>query len=323
VSAPAPVSAPDIPHQLPQSRQAPTASPVIPAEPEVPAEPVVRALCRDCGSPLGPDEKYCGICGSPAGEHPHPALPVPTISAPAAVSTCASCGSPVAEKGKFCGVCGTSINSIAPPLPLSSPPRFTPPSSQQPSQHPETRLCRSCGNPVKPGDKFCSKCLAKVVDDSMIASVPYQAPVSQVLPPSPPSQPTALPSRQPSQPPGTRLCRSCGNPVKPGDKFCSNCLAKVVDDPMATQVQHQPPAFQVQSPTPPAFPMVCASCGSPVTGTEKFCGICGTPVQSAPLASSAHPQPVGKTCTICGSPVSATTKFCGGCGAAVLHPQEQ
>ena len=312
VSAPAPVPAPEIPPQPPQSQQAP------PASPQVPAEPVVRVLCSSCGSPFGSDEKYCGICGSPAGEHPLTTPPAPGISVPASVSICASCGSPHAEKGRFCGVCGASGSSIAPPPPLPHPLKFTAPPSQ-PSQPPGARLCRSCGNPIKPGDKFCSKCLAKVVDDSMIASAPYQAPVPPVSPspPPPPQSFTTPPSPHPAQLSGIRLCRSCGNPINPGDKFCSKCLAKVVDDSPATQVQYQPPSPQVQPLTPPASLLVCAACGSPITGTEKFCGICGTPVLSLFPASFAPPQPVGKTCTTCGAPVSATTKFCGGCGAAV------
>jgi predicted amidophosphoribosyltransferase len=307
--APAPVTVPEIPPQPPQSPQAPLASP------QVPAEPVVRVLCISCGSPLGPDEKFCGICGSPAGGPPLPA-PLPVISVPAPVSVCAACGSPVAEKGRFCGVCGASVNSIVSSSPLSPPLKFTSPPAQHPSPPSGVRLCRSCGNQIKPGDKFCSKCLAKVVDDSVSASELHQVPAPLVS--SPPPQPfTATPSRHPAHPSGIRLCRSCGNLIKPGDKFCSKCLAKVVDDSPATQVQYQPPASQVQPLTPPASLQVCASCGSPITGTEKFCGICGTPVSSTPPASSAPPQPVGKTCPACGAPVSATTKFCGKCGAAV------
>lgn len=245
VPAPAPVPAPGILPQLPQS-QAP------PASLQVPAEPVVRALCSACGSPVGPDEKHCGICGSPAGEHPLTIPPAPGISVPAPVSICASCGSPLPEKGRFCGVCGAGANSIAPPPPVSTPLKSTAPPTQSPSQSSGIRLCRLCGNPINPGDKFCSKCLAKVVDDSP-----------------------------------------------------------------AMQVQYQPPAPRVQPLTPLASLQVCASCGSPITGMEKFCGICGTPVSSTTPDSSAPPQPVWKTCPTCGAPISATTKFCGGCGAAV------
>jgi predicted amidophosphoribosyltransferase len=309
VSAPAPVApvrAPEIPPPPPQSQQAPP----------VPPEAVMRLLCSSCGSPLGPDEKFCGICGSPAGEHPLPTPPAPEISAPARVSVCASCGSPLTEKGKFCGVCGASVNSVNSPPPLFPPISFDTPSAQQPSHPPRARLCRSCGNPIKPGDKFCSKCLAKVVDDSASASEPLQAPAPLVLSPPPPLF-TPAPSPPPAQPSGIRLCRSCGNPITPGDKFCSKCLAKVADDSPVPHVQYPPPAARLQPLTPPASLLVCASCGSPITGTEKFCGICGTPVLFTSPSPSAPPQPVGKTCTTCGAPVSAMTKFCGSCGVPI------
>jgi len=61
---------------------------------------------------------------------------------------------------------------------------------------------------------------------------------------------------------------------------------------------------------------VCASCGSSINGTEKFCGICGA-IVVAHVPAPAQPQPVQKTCSACGAPVNDTTKFCGGCGAPV------
>jgi len=67
-------------------------------------------------------------------------------------------------------------------------------------------------------------------------------------------------------------------------------------------------------PTESTGSYVCASCGSPLTGNEKFCGICGGP---AVAARTSAPAPVGNVCSSCGAPVSATTKFCGGCGAPV------
>jgi RNA polymerase subunit RPABC4/transcription elongation factor Spt4 len=48
---------------LPQSRNS------IPPSPQVHLEPVTSNPCRSCSSPINADEKYCGICGSPRGEH--------------------------------------------------------------------------------------------------------------------------------------------------------------------------------------------------------------------------------------------------------------
>jgi len=117
------------------------------------------------------------------------------------------------------------------------------------------------------------------------------------------------------QPSGVRTCTACGNVIKPGDKYCSKCLVIVRDNPP----QAAAPAPSPVHPSPAAAPgsYVCASCGSPVSGTEKFCGICGTPVVAARVPAAAQPPPVQKTCSACGAPVNDTTKFCGGCGAPV------
>jgi len=112
---------------------------------------------------------------------------------------------------------------------------------------------------------------------------------------------------------GTRLCRSCGYVISPGDKFCGKCLAKVEDFPATPS---PPPSLKAEVPPPVSLP-VCRSCGSTINRTEKFCGICGTPVVSAPTPLPAVSSSESLTCKNCGAPVSATTKFCGGCGTAV------
>lgn len=220
--------------------------------PQVSDEPGVQAHCSSCSSPLDPGEKYCGICGSPAGKHSPATLPEPDLPAPAPASVCVSCGSPLADKGKFCGICGASANSSTTTPPLPPPLDYPSGVAQEPMQNSVVRLCRSCGNLIKPGDKFCSK-----------------------------------------------------------------CLAKVADDPAALHVQDSPRNVNVRSQTVPVSQMVCSSCGSPIDGKEKFCGICGTPVPSRSSADFSLAQPIGNTCTSCGAPVSATTKFCGACGAAL------
>jgi hypothetical protein len=61
-----------------------------------------------------------------------------------------------------------------------------------------------------------------------------------------------------------------------------------------------------------------------VSGSEKFCGICGATIVAArapapapaPVPAPVAP-PAGKLCGSCGAAISSTTKFCGSCGAAV------
>jgi len=57
---------------------------------------------------------------------------------------------------------------------------------------------------------------------------------------------------------------------------------------------------------------VCSSCGSEVSGSSKFCTVCGKPVTMAPAA------PVATAfCTSCGANLPAGIRFCTGCGDSV------
>lgn len=120
--------------------------------------------------------------------------------------------------------------------------------------------------------------------------------VKDAAPVSPAPVPVPAPASFPASS-GGRTCTSCGNPINPGDKYCSKCLVTVKD------------------PAPPAGAAngyQCASCGNPLTGSEKFCGACGGPAVASRAAA-----PAGNVCAKCGAPVSDTTKYCGGCGAPV------
>lgn len=108
------------------------------------------------------------------------------------------------------------------------------------------------------------------------------------------------------------MCTACGNPIKPGEKYCSKCLVMVKDI-----VPASPAPVTAPAPSAPGS-YVCASCGNPLSGTEKFCGVCGGPAVAArPSAAAPGPAPSGKFCGSCGAAVSDTTRFCGGCGAPV------
>jgi predicted nucleic acid-binding Zn ribbon protein len=245
--------------------------------------------------------------------HPQEAfIPPPVPVRPVAPLVCSSCGSPLSPSEKFCGICGARAGQVVPPAPSPSTPVYLAPAPIAPAvpvspaigQNSGVRTCTACGNVIKPGDKYCSKCLVIVRNNQ---------------PPATASAPVAAPVPSPApvigRPAEVRTCKACGNMIKPGDKYCSKCLAIVRDNP--TQVA-TPIRTPVQ-PSPAAAPdfSVCISCGSPITGTEKFCGICGAPVEGARVPAAAPPEPVQKTCSACGAPVSDTTKFCGVCGTPV------
>ena len=254
---------------------------------------------------------------------------------------CPECGKNVGSSQKFCRSCGASLIEVS-PAPAAPP---APPSGGL--------RCRSCGASLAPDEKFCGSCGARTGDISPAPAPAYQAPAPVYQSPPPPVYQAPPPPpvyQQPPPPPpqyaapapvapaaGGLVCHACGNPIRPGDKFCSKCLVKVPDSPAPAPVyQAPPPAYQAppppvyqQPPPPPAAAApggyVCASCGSLVSGSEKFCGICGTPVVAArappvpapsPVPAPAAP-PAGKFCASCGAATSSTTKFCGSCGASV------
>jgi len=78
--------------------------------------------CPSCGSPVKPDQQFCGICGTKLS-------PVPAQSSQ---MNCPSCGSPVSSEQQFCGICGTKI-ADAVSTPVAPPP---PPPPSQPAASP-------------------------------------------------------------------------------------------------------------------------------------------------------------------------------------------
>jgi hypothetical protein len=82
---------------------------------------------------------------------------------------------------KFCEKCGATVQKPEQRFCLQCGAPLAP---QEPPPHPAATICRSCGTAIKPGEKFCSKCLVRIPED-----VPQQprvtpAPVtSPIIPP--------------------------------------------------------------------------------------------------------------------------------------------
>jgi predicted nucleic acid-binding Zn ribbon protein len=60
----------------------------------------------------------------------------------------------------------------------------------------------------------------------------------------------------------------------------------------------------------------CPSCGSPIAGGQKFCGVCG-------LNLASMPQQKATACPTCGSPISPGQQFCGVCGTNIASVAQQ
>ena len=100
----------------------------------------------------------------------------------------------------------------------------------------------------------------------------------------------------------TTTCPKCGNPLRPGAKFCGNC-GLVISAASAAQ----PPAG---SPAPVGGP-VCPNCGKPVRPEAKFCANCGKVIGSGPLppppvqSTAAQPAPVSQPLPAAQKPAAA------------------
>ena len=259
-----------------------------------PSPPSGGLTCRTCGASLAPDEKFCGSlrdkgrgCTRPP---PLPPRLLHRYTSSPRHRTASGVPGPATPTAAVCRpACTRSGHPHRPGL-----------------------VCKACGNPIKPGDKYCSKCLVKVPSSPAAAPAAYQPPAAEYqtpapvipapapvyqqppppppvyqAPPPPPPQYSAPPAPAAAPAPAGLVCKACGNPIKPGDKYCSKCLVKAPSIPAAAPAPvYQAPAPASQPLPPPAAApapggYVCSSCGSPVSGSEKFCGICGSPVVAA------------------------------------------
>jgi predicted amidophosphoribosyltransferase len=165
--------------------------------PLVPPEPVLPEVCKSCGSPITPDEKYCGICGSPLGEHDRTVPHKQEILTSTPSRVCTMCSSPLFETGKFCGICGASSDSVAKPNSQTPLPKINTSSSRQLPQPAAMKACRSCGSSLSDTELFCGIC------GTPIKSIFNRVSVSQ-------------------QPDG-KTCCNCGKPIRATTRFCGSC----------------------------------------------------------------------------------------------------
>ena len=238
------------------------------------AEAIIRELFTPIAAPK---------TGAPVRSAPAVKVPAPAPAAAAAPATAAT-----------------------PPPPPPPPQAAAPVSAPQPAVPAATpaaapadlsaggMVCRACGTPIKPGDRYCSNCLVKVpvilAPAAVQAAVPAPGPVPASPPPPPPPSPPQSPPGVPAPAApaaGGMVCKACGNPLQPGDRYCSKCLVKVPEVPApapapASASPPPPPPPPPPATAPVAAPgtgeMVCKSCGAPIRPGLKFCSNCGKKV---------------------------------------------
>ncbi len=124
------------------------------------------------------------------------------------------------------------------------------------------------------------------------------------------------------------MCTRCQARFAAGAKFCGRCgntgftrlhppgVSPSSPGPAPSLPGAVPPRPGVVPPTPPAEVVTCSRCHSRYAPNTRFCGKCGIPIGTVPIAWKA-PKPVEVFCKSCGSSYAANTKFCGRCGTSI------
>jgi predicted amidophosphoribosyltransferase len=269
-------------------------------EPTPPAS--TATLCVHCGTELRSGHRFCHVCGAPT--QPAAASPPPPAER---MTTCSNCGALIKPGQRFCGSCGTTFAPAAAPPPPASPPVEPPPISPElldmvdliTGARPD---CAQCGNPLKPGEKFCGRC---------------GAPARPSTPDPAAAQPDPGPRERPVKQPApaakaTYSCPRCGVRLDPDVRICPSCglVGPLLSDkkPAAKKALPTRPIAGASTPTPtPTLP--CSRCGKPVAADAPWCPHCGVPRTPTPTLTSL-------SCSNCGKPVEGDALWCPHCGAS-------
>ena len=148
--------------------------------------------------------------------------------------SCPNCGAQISANSGFCNVCGSKIEKQVSPAP-------------QPGAG---KICPKCQKTVEADALFCTFCGNQF--EAQPAAPAYEEP--------------AAPAYEEVHIPEVTVPTwvKCGAVLEEGQKFCTVCGTKVVEEP-AAPVQH------MQS-------LTCRSCGAALEEGQKFCTKCGTPV---------------------------------------------
>lgn len=107
------------------------------------------------------------------------------------------------------------------------------------------------------------------------------------------------------QPSDTADCLSCGQPQRPGTKFCGNCGRKLSQEPAAAKQSETPGPEQIvpilaEEPAPSvvtqpaAAASICPACARSLRPSAKFCGYCGWKMPQEPTAAKQPETPASE-----------------------------
>ena len=128
-----------------------------------------EGFCPNCKSPVDEDDVFCRKCGCNLRD-----------DVEEETQNCPACGEKLPLDAVFCIKCGTRLGDVEPVWTPPTAPKaeeqqaaaFTAPNFITPEEEPEPvepsvveeRVCKSCGNKLLPGYRFCDVCGAEVRD---------------------------------------------------------------------------------------------------------------------------------------------------------------
>ncbi len=201
-----------------------------------------RPVCTKCGNAMLPADKFCAVCGTPAGVQQSAGKP------------CVKCGAIVAQDSAFCNVCG----------------------AQQVEPQPEaTVTCTACGATLKADMAFCMVCGTKTGEaeapaaytEPVAEEVVVSAPVEEVEPEiefEVPATENAV-----ADVPVQEVCTPVESAVVNEAVITEAPAQEVVCTENVKGFEDVNPYESVLSEN------VCRVCGKEVSPTAKFCIFCG------------------------------------------------
>ncbi len=128
-----------------------------------------EGFCPNCKAPVDEDDVFCRKCGYNLRD-----------DVEEETQNCPNCGEKLPLDAVFCIKCGTRLGDVEPVWTPPTAPKveeqqaaaFTAPNFITPEEEPEPvepsvveeRVCKSCGNKLLPGYRFCDVCGAEVRD---------------------------------------------------------------------------------------------------------------------------------------------------------------
>lgn len=208
--------------------------------------------CPKCGKQLRIEAKFCGGCGSSL-EIESKVYNNQNISE----ITCPNCGRTLRAGAKFCGGCGTSIQELKKRTTQEGAEvKLSVTSEAKKTGTNETR-CPNCGKTLRAGAKFCGGCGTSLREESQVQK-------SQ-------EKPRIKPEMKPE-------IKSTRNPeIKPEKKISTDLQIKTET---TLQVKLEEENKRVAANIAQTKENLCPNCGKVLREGAKFCGGCGTVIES-------------------------------------------